>query len=113
VDILVGNIESRLSGPARSDARCELNAHLFRGPTAAASGLSSDRALVFEPGDRSFLTGSLSRVETDLRKEGVRYRICGHLPPDSAQANQLDARGPDAPRLPTEVVERALRRGTG
>lgn len=113
VDILIGNVESKLCGPVpvqRLDR--ELNAHLFRGPSAAASAVPAERALIFEPSDRSFLTGCLPRVKRILRREGVRYRVCD-LRPMPCRRILWKLQDQTLRDYQVDVVERALQRGTG
>ncbi len=112
IDILVGNVESKLCGPVpvqRLDR--ELNSHLTRGAGATA-GSPGGHALVFEPADRTFLTGSLSHVKRILRSEGVRFRICD-LRTLPRRRIDWSLRGPALREYQLEVVERALDRGAG
>lgn len=112
IDILVGNVESRICGPApvqRLDR--ELNSHLNRGPGSTA-GVPGDHALVFEPSGGTFLTGCLPRVKRILRAEGVRYRVCDLRSSPRRRIHWL-LQGPELRDYQIEVVERALDRGAG
>jgi len=76
VEILVGNVESRIVGAApleRLDRA--LNGHL--GPRSGNEGdvREAGRPQVLNPLDATFLTGSMRNVKRVLRSAGVRFRI--------------------------------------
>ena len=113
VEILVGNVESRIVGAApleRLDRA--LNGHL--GPRSGNEGdvREAGRPQVLNPLDATFLTGSMRNVKRVLRSAGVRFRIRDLR--FSGRAIHSWILGGCALRHYQEaVVAAALKRGTG
>jgi superfamily II DNA or RNA helicase len=100
VEIVVGNVTSRLRGPApRQRLFRALNPHVSlralgeRGPPDAGS---AGQALVYEPVSETFLTGALPTVKRVLRGVGTRFRV-------------RDLRSSPRPRFRWRVREAVLR----
>jgi superfamily II DNA or RNA helicase len=78
LEILVGNVDSRLRGPVpRQLLGDELNVALM-GFTHGPSALNGISPLVFDSAKDSFLTGALPRVKQVLRRHGIRFRLRDH-----------------------------------
>lgn len=110
VTIVLGNVESRLDGPGPWAALDRaLNGWMLR---CGRDPGHPTQPRIFDPASRAFLTGALPRVKRVLRRAGVRFRVRdlrGRCRPTLALGS------PTPPLRPyqADVVERALRRGTG
>jgi superfamily II DNA or RNA helicase len=114
VEIFVGNVESRLMGPApleRLDR--ELNVHLGGRLRGDAPSRRPDDVLIFNPLDAAFISGALPAVKAVLRAEGVKFRVRDLRSPARPMHSSWRFRGFDLRQYQREVVNRAVRRGTG
>lgn len=116
VEIVVGNITSRLRGPVpRQRLFRALNPHLGlrapgeRGPRDAGS---PGQALVYEPASETFLTGALPAVKRVLRGIGARYRV-RDLRPSPRSRFHWRLHRVALRDYQREVVEEAVSRGHG
>lgn len=113
LDILVGNVESRIMGPApveRLDR--ELNTHVSRHVRGDATGGPTDDVRIFNPLDGGFITGALPAVKRVLRAEGVRFRV-RDLRSSGRRLRMWKLHDCVLRDYQEEVVEAAVRRGTG
>jgi superfamily II DNA or RNA helicase len=113
VDLLVGNVESRIAGPApveRLDR--ELNSHVRRHPRAQSTGESPAEVRVFNALDGSFITGALPAIKRVLRAEGVRFRV-RDLRASGRRIHDWRLVGCTLRDYQEEVVDAAVRRGAG
>jgi superfamily II DNA or RNA helicase len=113
VDILIGNVESRVMGPApveRLDR--ELNPHVTRHSRGDATGRLVKDVRIFNPLDGAFITGALPAVKRVLRAEGVRFRV-RNLRSPGRRLHDWKFSGCVLRDYQREVVEAAVRRGTG
>lgn len=115
VDLLLGNVEGRIVGPAPSGILDrELNRHLPWNSPQLRGQVIGPPALVYDPLTQRYLMGALSRVKAVLRRHGVRYRIR-----DTRHSSQIipetrwQLRGPELRDYQRQVVERAVEVGAG
>ncbi len=109
VEIQLGNVESRLVGPAPQEALDRaLNPRLATGRAAAGK-----TAVVYDPERNAVLTGAVPLAKRVLRRAGVRVRLRDHRR-RAPRALRVALR-PDLTLRPyqAEVVEAALRHGRG
>lgn len=116
VEVHVGNVESRIVGPAPIETLDRaLNP---RGPVVAAASASGEdaegpvAAPVFEPAGRTFLTGALPQVKRALRRSGVRFRLRDRRVTSRARQDWR-LQGPPLRDYQEEVVKEAVARGRG
>jgi superfamily II DNA or RNA helicase len=113
VDLLLGNVESRIMGPApveRLDR--ELNTHVSRHTREIAGGGLANDVRIFNPLDGTFITGALPSVKRVLRFTGVRFRV-RDLRSAGRRLHDWELGGCVLRDYQEEVVEAAVRRGTG
>lgn len=108
----LGNVVSRIRGPAPNDALDRvLNPHA----QATGTGWDHDpgrQALVYESPGQTFLTGALEKVETALRAQGCPFRVVD-LRADCPRVHDWRLRGVTLRDFQEEVVDKAIERGTG
>lgn len=112
VEIAIGNVESRIVGPAPVQLLDRaLNPHL---PSLQVSwdGSRPTLSCVFEPSEASFLTGALPVVKRTLRRAGVRFRVRDHRSVLSPSGDWKLA-GWELRDYQQEVVDEAVRVGHG
>jgi superfamily II DNA or RNA helicase len=112
VEISIGNVESRIRGPAPVQLLDRaLNPHL---PNLQVSheGNRPTLSSVFEPHQATFLTGALPEVKRTLRRAGVRFRVrdCRRT---LSRCTDWSLAGWELRDYQREVVEEAVRVGHG
>lgn len=113
VELRIGNVESRLIGPAPTqDLDRALNPHLSRGPAGEEGLEGGNPVCVYQPGRGIFLTGALPAMKRALRRCGVGFRIKDHRVVRSRREDWT-VRGVTLRDYQREVVLRALEVGHG
>ena len=112
LEILVGNIESRVLGPAPNQLLTRLNPvnpRAFYGDEIQ----TPHTALVYNPSRQVFLTGALKKVRRILGEEGIRFRLRDHRVRQRRSSDWKLQRHITLRWYQEEAVRLALREGKG
>jgi len=112
--IELGNVESRLVGPAPRQALDRALNPRWRGRSTddIDEDLFGGYALVYSPGSDTFLTGALKHVKRVLKREGIRFRI-RDLRWSRRREKRWSMQGHTLRPYQQEVLDRAVRAGRG